>query len=167
MFSLSVAIVCSPVHVTILFGLGRLVSSPRPDRNCEHSLQLLQQVVSQLPAGSSVQLCTRGVQHTGSHISPHGCSALESCASTAAAASWGILRVAATELPVSVALSFASHLALFTACHALCRLQTGCDMLSNVPHFYFAICRITNGPVFIPSPQTNPTTLIRVTHLVH
>ena len=88
------------ICLTYLLMMCRLLSVPRTHHTCADSLQLLQQVVKQLPTGSFVELRIGGLQFAGNHMGPHGSLSKESSANSEAAASWGLLRVAASEMPV-------------------------------------------------------------------
>ena len=69
---------------------------------CERGVQLLHHADSELQPGSNVTLRTRGVQLGGVAPDIHRLRGSPSALS-AAAASWGLLRVAASELTVSFA----------------------------------------------------------------
>ena len=67
---------------------------------CEQGMQLLQHAASELQPGTTIKLRTRGMQLAGESPLIHRLDGSVSALS-ATAASWGLLRVAASELTVN------------------------------------------------------------------
>ena len=95
----SLAIFCC--NMLTCWAVPRSMCLPADAEACERGIQLLRHAASELQPGSTITLRTRGVQLTGAAIDVHRPLGSPS-ARAAAAASWGLLRVAASEITVNL-----------------------------------------------------------------